>query len=85
MSFGDDLGAVPILTVHRDGRELHAGYIYRKGRDNEAIVKTEIDDGISSASSSCTTASTCARRPRAARCIEITGKVLSDDPAPQPP
>jgi hypothetical protein len=42
MSFGDDLGAVPILTVHRDGRELHAGYVYRKGRDNEAIVKTEI-------------------------------------------
>jgi len=42
MSFGDDLGAVPILTVHRDGREMHAGYIYRKGRENEPIVKTEI-------------------------------------------
>jgi hypothetical protein len=42
MSFGDDLGAVPILTVHRDGRELHAGYIYRKGEPNEAIVKTEV-------------------------------------------
>ncbi len=42
MSFGDDLGAVPILTVHRDGRELHAGYVYRKGRENEPIVKTEI-------------------------------------------
>jgi hypothetical protein len=42
MSFGEDLGAVPILTVHRDGRELHAGYIFRKGRENEPIVKTEV-------------------------------------------
>lgn len=42
MSFGDDLGAVPILTAQRDGRELHAGYVYRRGQPNEAIVKTEV-------------------------------------------
>jgi hypothetical protein len=43
MSFGEDLGAVPLLTVNRDGSEVHAGYVYRRGRDNERIVKTEIE------------------------------------------
>ncbi len=43
MSFGEDLGAVPSLVVQRDGRELHAGYVFRKGRDNEAIVRTEVE------------------------------------------
>lgn len=43
MSFGDDLGAVPSLVVQRDGRELHAGYVFRKGRDNEAIIRTEVE------------------------------------------
>jgi len=43
MSFGDDLGAVPLLTVNRDGGEVHAGYVYRRGRDNERIVRTEIE------------------------------------------
>jgi hypothetical protein len=42
MSFGEDLGAVPALVVQRDGRETHGGYVYRKGRPNERIVKTEI-------------------------------------------
>lgn len=43
MSFGEDLGAVPSLVVQRDGRELHGGYVFRKGRENEAIVRTEVD------------------------------------------
>ena len=43
MSFGEDLGAVPLLTVNRDGSEVHAGYVYRRGRDNDRIVKTEIE------------------------------------------
>jgi len=76
MSFGDDLGAVPILTVHRDGRELHAGYVYRRGHDNEAIVKTEIATDFVGEQQlhdriqvRATTAS--------GEIIEITGKVLS--------
>ena len=43
MSFGEDLGAVPLVTVQRDGVEIHAGYVYRAGRDNERIVRTEIE------------------------------------------
>jgi len=76
MSFGDDLGVVPILTVHRDGRELHAGYVYRKGRDNEAIVTTEIATELVGEQQlhdriqvRATTAS--------GEIIEITGKVLA--------
>jgi hypothetical protein len=76
MSFGEDLGAVPILTVHRDGRELHAGYVYRKGRDNEAIITTEIATELVGEQQlhdriqvRATTAS--------GEIIEITGKVLA--------
>ncbi len=76
MSFGDDLGAVPILTVQRDGRELHAGYVYRQGRDNEAIVKTEIATEVTGEQGlhdriqvRATTAG--------GETIEITGKVLA--------
>ena len=43
MSFGEDLGAVPLVTVNRDGGEIHAGYVYRRGVPNERIVRTEID------------------------------------------
>ena len=43
MSFGEDLGAVPLLTVNRDGSEVHAGYVYRRGKPNERIVRTEIE------------------------------------------
>ncbi len=43
MSFGEDLGAVPLLTVNRDGSEVHAGYVYRSGKPNERIVRTEIE------------------------------------------
>src|SRR6185295_8113326 len=43
MSFGEDLGAVPLVTVNRDGSEIHAGYVYRRGRPNEAIVETAIE------------------------------------------
>ena len=46
MSFGDDLGAVPLLTVNRDGSEVHAGYLYRKGEPNVRIVKTEIETDV---------------------------------------
>ena len=42
MSFGEDLGAVPSLVVQRDGREQHGGYVFRKGRANEPIVRTEV-------------------------------------------
>ncbi len=42
MSFGEDLGAVPLVTEQRDGGEIHAGYVYRRGRENERIVHTEI-------------------------------------------
>jgi hypothetical protein len=76
MSFGDDLGAVPMLTVQRDGREIHAGYVYRKGRDNERIVKTEVATEFVGEQQlhdrlvvRATTAS--------GETIEITGKVLS--------
>jgi hypothetical protein len=42
MSFGEDLGAVPLVTVQRDGSEVHAGYVYRRDRENARIVRTEI-------------------------------------------
>ncbi|MCC6847206.1 MAG: hypothetical protein IT294_01800 [Deltaproteobacteria bacterium] len=42
MSFDEDLGAVPSFVAQRDGREIHGGYVFRKGRDNDAIVRTEI-------------------------------------------
>lgn len=43
MSFGEDLGVVPLLTVNRDGGEIHAGYVYRRGQPNERIVQTAIE------------------------------------------
>jgi hypothetical protein len=43
MSFGDDLGAVPLLNVGRDGKEVHSGYVYRKGKENEWITHVEIE------------------------------------------
>jgi hypothetical protein len=67
---------VPILTVHRDGRELHAGYVYRKGRPNEAIVKTEVTTeyvGEQQLHDRIHVRATTAGGER----IEITGKVLS--------
>jgi len=46
MSFGEDLGAVPMITVQRDGGEIHAGYVYRRGQPNERIVRTEIETEV---------------------------------------
>jgi hypothetical protein len=43
MNFGEDLGAVPLLWVAADGGETHGGYVYRQGRQNEAITRVEID------------------------------------------
>jgi len=76
MSFGDDLGAVPALTVNRDGRETHSGYLFRKGRDNARIVRTEVETEVSGEQQlhdrlrvRATTAD--------GETFEVTGKVLS--------
>ena len=76
MSFGDDLGAVPALVVQRDGREIHGGYVYRKGRPNEAIVKTEVATefvGEQQLHDRMQVRAT----TKSGEVIEITGKVLS--------
>ncbi|MEB2283318.1 MAG: hypothetical protein OZ922_01420 [Myxococcales bacterium] len=76
MSFGEDLGAVPSLVVQRDGREIHGGYIFREGRDNDTIVRTEV-------ASEYTGAQRLHDRLRVrattknGEAIEITGQVLS--------
>ncbi len=76
MSFGEDLGAVPLLTANRDGSEVHAGYVYRQGKPNERIVRTEIETDVVGAQQlhdqirvRATTAS--------GETIAITGKVLT--------
>jgi len=37
---------VPMITVQRDGGEIHAGYVYRRGQPNERIVRTEIETEV---------------------------------------
>jgi hypothetical protein len=62
--------------VNRDGGEIHSGYVYRKGRDNERIVETEVETDFAGEQRlhdairvRATTAS--------GEVLHITGKVLS--------
>jgi hypothetical protein len=76
MSFGEDLGAVPSLVVQRDGREIHAGYVFRKGRDNDAIVRTEVATEVVGEQQLHDRIQVRATT-KSGEVIEITGKVLS--------
>lgn len=76
MSFGEDLGAVPLVSVARDGGEVHAGYVYRKGRDNEIISHVEIDTEFAG-EQQLHDRIRVRFRTRAGEETEVTGKVLS--------
>ncbi len=76
MSFGEDLGAVPVVTVNRDGGEIHAGYVFRKGRANERIVRTEIETDFSGEQRLHDRIRVRATTEHG-ETVEITGKVLS--------
>jgi hypothetical protein len=76
MSFGDDLGAVPMITVGRDDRVTQAGYVYRKGRDNELLTSVDIDTEWTGEQRLHDRIRVTART-RGGEALEITGKVLS--------
>ena len=43
MNFGPDHGLVGAVTTQRDGREVHGGYVYERGRPNRTIGRVEVD------------------------------------------
>jgi hypothetical protein len=76
MSFGEDLGAVPMLTVTRDGRETHAGYVYRRGHDNEHITHVDIETGFRGEQKLHDRIRVRART-RSGETLEVSGRVLT--------
>ena len=43
MNFGADAGIAAALTVQRDGREVHGGYVYRRGEANRLLGRVEVE------------------------------------------
>jgi hypothetical protein len=43
MNFGPDAGIAAALTVQRDGREQHGGYVYRRGEANRLLGRVEVE------------------------------------------
>ncbi|MGH7819457.1 MAG: DUF7064 domain-containing protein [Candidatus Binatia bacterium] len=76
MSFGEDLGAVPLVNVSRDGRGVHAGYVYRRGRENDLITQVEIDTEYTGEQRLHDRLRVRAAT-RSGETLEVTGKVLS--------